>query len=287
MWQIHYMNKMKYIFATVLLLLSGAALNAQNKEMSYYDWVDKSAHYININRLDSAAHSLQQAMKLEPTNNNNPILLLNLGIMQRQLRMPSDAFISLTAALANNPEKVLVLHNRASLLCDMNRYDEAMDDYAAILDIDVNNSEAYYRRGLLHLEANNRVEAEKDFSRCNEIDSNSLFAKLSRALLFKLEDKWEEAEEIYTDIIKSEDRKLDSYYMNRAECYVNNEKYSLAAADLRTVESNERDNPYFYILRGRIRLNQFDKFAAKADFEKAKQLGYDEELADKWIARTR
>jgi len=34
-------------------------------------------------------------------------------------------------------------------------------------------------------------------------------------------------------------------------------------------------------------LDQFDKFAARADFEKAKELGYDVELADKWIERAR
>ncbi len=287
LYQIYYMTIMRKIFAMLAVLLFSASIGAQDSNLSYYDWVDKSAQYIDVNRLDSAAFALQQAMKLEPSNNNNPVLLLNLGIMQRQLRMTGDAYVSLTAALANNPDPVLVLHNRASLLCDISRFDEAMDDYTAIIKLDPINTEAYYRRGLLYLEANKREAAEADFKKCEEIDAEHLFSKLSKALLLKLEDDWEGAEKIYTDIIKTEERKLDSYYMNRAECYVNIEKYSLAANDLRVVEVNERDNPYFYILRGRVRLNQFDKFAAKLDFEKAKQLGYDEELADKWIERAK
>ncbi len=278
---------MRLLITSLLLAFLSIVSSAQDKQMSYYDWVDKSAMFVDVNRLDSAAYSLQQAMKLEPTNRNNPMLLLNLGILQRQLRMLDDAFISLTAALALNPEPTLVLHNRASLLCDMNRYDEAMEDYTSIIKIDPENAEAYYRRGLIFLEANDKKSAEEDFVKCEVLDSTNLFAKLSKALQLKLKDDWEGAQKIYSDIIKTEDKKLNAYYLNRAECYVNIDKYSLAATDLMIVESAEKNNPYFYILRGRVRLNQYDKFAAKLDFQKAKQLGYDEELADKWISKAK
>ena len=278
---------MRLLITSLLLAFLSIVSSAQDKQMSYYDWVDKSAMFVDVNRLDSAAYSLQQAMKLEPTNRNNPMLLLNLGILQRQLRMLDDAFISLTAALALNPEPTLVLHNRASLLCDKNRYDEAMEDYTSIIKIDPENAEAYYRRGLIFLEANDKKSAEEDFVKCEVLDSTNLFAKLSKALQLKLKDDWEGAQKIYSDIIKTEDKKLNAYYLNRAECYVNIDKYSLAATDLMIVESAEKNNPYFYILRGRVRLNQYDKFAAKLDFQKAKQLGYDEELADKWISKAK
>ena len=127
----------------------------------------------------------------------------------------------------------------------------------------------------------------QNFVKCEVLDSTNLFAKLSKALQLKLKDDWEGAQKIYSDIIKTEDKKLNAYYLNRAECYVNIDKYSLAATDLMIVESAEKNNPYFYILRGRVRLNQYDKFAAKLDFQKAKQLGYDEELADKWISKAK
>ena len=132
---------MRLLITSLLLAFLSIVSSAQDKQMSYYDWVDKSAMFVDVNRLDSAAYSLQQAMKLEPTNRNNPMLLVNLGILQRQLRMLDDAFISLTAALALNPEPTLVLHNRASLLCDKNRYDEAMEDYTSIIKIDPENAE--------------------------------------------------------------------------------------------------------------------------------------------------
>ena len=275
---------MKYLLISLLLPLCIFSLSAQNG--TYNGWIDKSVKYIENNRLDSAAIALQQAMRLDPANENNALLLLNLGILQRQLGLTDDAYISFTASLGNNPDPVLVLHNRASLLCDLGRFDEAMEDYNAIIGKDPTDVEAYYRRGLLFLEKNDRQSAEADFRLCEDTDPDNLFTKLSKALIFKLDDNWEEAEQIYTDIINTSATPNSSYYLNRAECYVNTDRFSRAAADLHAIEGEERENPYFYILRGRLRLDQFDKFAARADFEKAKQLGYDAELADKWIGKT-
>ncbi|HHV85097.1 MAG TPA: tetratricopeptide repeat protein [Petrimonas sp.] len=267
------------------LLLFSLSISAQTN--TYAGWINKSAKFIENNQLDSAAVALQSAMRLEPANENNAVLLLNLGILQRQLRLMDDAYISLTASLGSNPDPVLVLHNRASLLCDLGRFDEAMDDYNSIIKKQPSNVEAYYRRGLLFLEKNDRKDAETDFRTCEGIDSGSLFTRLSKALIFKLDDNWTEAEKIYTDIIKTEMRPNSTYYLNRAECYVNTDRFSKAAADLYAIENEEKENPYFYILRGRLRLDQFDKFAARADFEKAKKLGYDTELADKWIEKAK
>lgn len=275
---------MKYLLSLIALFFA-LSLTAQSN--TYFGWIDKSAKFIENNQLDSAMYALQSAMKLDPANESNAVLLLNLGIIQRQLRLPDDAYISLTASLANNPDPVLVLHNRASLLVEQGRYDEAMEDYNAIIKQEPANVEAYYRRGLLFLEKNDPKSAQLDFTTCSAIDPNSLFTKLSKALLYKLDDNWVEAEKVYTDIIATETKTNSTFYLNRAECYVNTDRFSKAAADLHAIENEERNNPYFYILRGRVRLDQFDKFAAKADFEKAKQLGYDTELADKWIERAK
>lgn len=275
--------KINNVLIIALLLVMSVQLKAQYP--NYMDWVERSAMHIDNNNLDSAAISLQRAMQLEPANENNAVLLLNLGIMQRQLGEYDDAFISFTASLPNNPIQDIVLHNRASLLVELGRFDEAMEDYNLLIKDFPDDIEAYYRRGVLFLEENNRVKAEADFRKSEEIDPNNMFTKLSKALLFKLDDKWELAEMVYTDLINSESNNDPSFYMNRAECYINSGKTLLASADLRSVELSQRNNPYFYFLRGRVRLDQFDKKAAKADFEKAKSMGYDELIVDEWLKK--
>ena len=247
---------MKPILLILSVLLSFVA-RAQN---SYSFWVEKSANFIENNRPDSAVFALQNAMALEPANKNNTVLLLGLGILQCELQMYDDAYISLTAALVNNSTPELVLHHRASLLCHLGRFEEAMEDYNAILAQDVQNVEAYYRRGLLFLEKNNRTQAETDFKTAQNIDVNSLFAKLSKALMYKIEENWPAAEKIYSEIIKNSPNPASVLYLDRAECYVNSEQFSKAAVDLRAVEKTERDNPFFYVLQGRVRLSQYDNW---------------------------
>jgi tetratricopeptide (TPR) repeat protein len=186
------------------------------------------------------------------------------------LGLYDDAYISFTASMGNNPMPNVVLHNRASLLCDMERFDEAMEDYNTLIRNYPEDVEAYYRRGLLFLEKNERSKAEADFKASDAIDPDNMYTKLSKALLYKLDDNWEAAEKVYTGLIQSSSKIDPSFYLNRAECYVNTDQIFKASADLRAVEGSQKANPYFYILRGRVRLGQFDKIAARADFRKAK-----------------
>lgn len=141
-----------YSLITIFFLLLSFSLAGQD----YQTLVNRAAQQIDASRLDSAAISLQRAMRLDPANENNSVLLLNLGIIQRQLKEYDNAFISFTAALPNNPIPDIVLHNRASLLVELGRFDEAMDDYNALINDFPDDVEAYYRRGVLFLEEKDR-----------------------------------------------------------------------------------------------------------------------------------
>jgi tetratricopeptide (TPR) repeat protein len=273
---------MKFIFISILLAISHLAFS---QAVTYTQWVDRAANFIENNQLDSAAVALQQAMILDPANENNAVLLLNLGIIQRYLGLYDDAYISFTASLSGNPESELVLHNRASLLTDLERFDEAMEDYNTILGFDSQNTEAHYRRGVLFLERNDRESAEIDFKAAEKINPNDFYTKLSRALLYKLDDEWEAAEMIYTQLIDASPTLNVSLFLSRAECFVNTEQFFRAAADLRTIENTQRGNAYFYFLRGRVHLGQLENIAAANDFRRARELGYYAEIVDEWIKR--
>jgi Tfp pilus assembly protein PilF len=254
---------------------------------TYEQWIGKSVDHIERNRLDSAEYTLKKALQTDPSNPNNASLLMSLGVIQRESGRYEDAYMTFTAALTNYPDSKLVLHNRAALLCDMERYDEALNDYSEILRLDPSNVQAYYRRGVLHLERKQRDLAEADFRKAQQIDPDNMHALLSNALIYKLDDNWTEAEKMYSRLIDKNENVTSTFYLNRAECYVNTNQIFKASADLKSAEPGERQNPYFYFLRGRIRLAQYDKLAAKADFEKAKQLGYAPEIADEWIKKAK
>ena len=275
------MNK----FYTFLIFLF--SITFASTAQTYEQWISKSANHIERNRLDSAEYTLKKALQTDPSNPNNTSLLMSLGVIQRESGRYEDAYMTFTAALTNYPDSKLVLHNRAALLCDMERYDEAMNDYNEILRLDPSDVQAYYRRGILHLERKQRDLAEVDFRKAQQIDPDNMYSLLSKALIYKLDDNWIEAEKMYSRLIDNGENVTSAFYLNRAECYVNTDQIFKASADLKSAEPGERQNPYFYFLRGRVRLAQYDKLAAKADFEKAKQLGYDPEIADEWIKKAK
>ena len=275
------MNK----FYTFLIFLF--SITFASTAQTYEQWISKSADHIERNRLDSAEYTLKKALQTDPSNPNNTSLLMSLGVIQRESGRYEDAYMTFTAALNNYPDSKLVLHNRAALLCDMERYDEALNDYSEILRLDPSNVQAYYRRGVLHLERKQRDLAEADFRKAQQIDPDNMYALLSNALIYKLDDNWTEAEKMYSRLIDKNENVTSTFYLNRAECYVNTNQIFKASADLKSAEPGERQNPYFYFLRGRVRLAQYDKLAAKADFEKAKQLGYAPEIADEWIKKAK
>jgi tetratricopeptide (TPR) repeat protein len=273
---------MKTFIISILFTISHLAFS---QSVTYTEWVERAANFIENNQLNDAAVALQTAMSLEPANAHNSVLLLNLGILQRHLGLYDDAYISFTASMSGNPKPELMLHNRASLLSDMGRFDEALEDYDTILGFDSQNTEAYYRRGVLFLERNERERAEADFKAAEEINPDDFYTKLSKALIFKLDDQWEAAEAIYTRLINSSPTLDVNLLLNRAECFVNTEQFFKAAADLRTIENSQRENAYFYFLRGRVRLGQYEKIAAANDFRRSRELGYYAEIVNEWIRK--
>ncbi len=273
----------KKTIALFLILSFTATVFAQDYvSPTYKQWVTKSADYMEKNQLDSAEYALNQAIMADPKNKNNSWLMTSLGTIQQHLGKMDAAYISLTVALNKHPESSFILHQRANLLMEMERWDEARADYNSILSIDSLDVEALYNRGVLKLEMKDRIGAQKDFEVAERHGEFSHFGLLGKALIYRLDEEWGEAEKIYTSVL-NEYPDMTDLYLKRAECYLHLDQLSKLSTDLQTVSSTEFANPTYYFLRGQLRLKQFDKVAARNDFEKAKELGMESELLAPWI----
>lgn len=278
---------MNYKSKALLLMLCITTLGfAQTlKPKTYTQWITKSADYMELNQMDSAEYALKQAIKNDPDNDNNTWLMTSLGTIQQHLGKLDESYMSVTAALNTHPRSVFILHQRAALLKEMERWDEAKSDYDAILSVDSTDVEALYYRGVLKLEAKDRAGAERDFAAAERHGEFSKYGLLGKALIYRLDGEWENAEKIYTDVLNQYPDMTD-LYLKRAECYLHLDQLSKLSADLQAVAGKEFDNPMFYFLRGQLRLKQYDKLAAQSDFKKAKELGMDDEMLLPWIKKT-
>ena len=53
-------------------------------EIGYYELVDSADYYINKEEYAKAEETILRALRLEPSNYNNSLLLSNLGTIQRR-----------------------------------------------------------------------------------------------------------------------------------------------------------------------------------------------------------
>ena len=276
--------KKKIIGLFLILSIASTGFAQDYVTPTYKQWVTKSADYMEKNQLDSAEFALNQAIMSEPKNKNNSWLMTSLGTIQQHLGKMDEAYISITTALNKHPESAFILHQRAGLLMEMERWDEAREDYDKLLSIDSLDVEALYNRGVLKLEIKDRVGAAKDFEVAERNGEFSPFGLLGKALLYRLDGEWGEAEKTYTAVLKDYPEMTD-LYLKRAECYLHLDQLSRLSADLQAASAHEFANPMYYFLRGQLRLKQFDKLAAQSDFKKAQELGMDSELLHPWIKK--
>lgn len=264
------------------LLLMVGTLRAQ----TYEEMIRKSYEYADRGDLPVAEEALKAAMHAEPANKNNFALLSNLGTIQRQQGKTDEALVSYTAALSLQPKNKLILSNRAELYIEMGETEKALSDYQALLLLDPLDLDAYYRRGMLYIETKDYMLADEDFEKIMSIDKESEQGRFGFALLDKARGNYEDSEAILSYLIEKSRTPLQ-YYEERAELYFRMKKNARAMADLNKIFAETNDVPaHLYVLRGKIKLAQFEKESAAIDFKKALELGYDKAVIDELIKMT-
>lgn len=269
------MKRFGTLFISIFLLFTIDSVYAQ----TYQELISRSADYISKKDYLAAEQALKAALNKEPANAGNALLLSNLGVIQCELKKYDEALISYNLALTKYPNSIKLLHNRATLYCDMDSINEALNDYNVILLHDHNNIDALYKRALIYLEKKELDKAKFDFEQIKVIDSKNILPQMGLALIMKRRGEWDKAEQLYTDLL-FENRTNSALFLNRAECYLEMKKLGRAQEDLHKAQTYGTSDPLFYILRGRLRLQQYDKLSAKADFMKARELGASSTIID-------
>ena len=260
---------MKILAILAALFLSIGYGHAQ----TYEKFVEKSFDFLDKNDLVSAEESLRAAMHLEPGNPNNYALLMNLGTIQRRQGKLEDALLSYTAALSRHPNNEAILENRAGLYTEMGEIEKATNDYNALLILNPHHQEALYCRAMLHLQHKNYLLAEQDFDKILEVNEKSVKGRLGHAILEKLRGNYDESERIFNYLISEMPREW-ILYEGRADLYFMMGKNARAMADINRVFVESTPTAALYVLRGKVKLAQYEKASAALDFKKAEDMGY-------------
>lgn len=271
---------MKKLYITIILTLTSIASIFPQK--GYEDYVKDALNYTDAREFSAAEQAYKAALRAEPANPGNVMLLMNLGSIQRYLKKYDEALISYNIVVQKHPTLSYILNSRALLYYEMERYDDALKDYSTILLHEPDNIDALYERALVYITLKRLDEADGDFKKILSIDKDNYKGRFGTALILKRNGEWEEAEQVYSDLIY-ENKRQGELYANRAEAYLYLKKLRNMKEDLDKAISYGYNDVSVYILRGQYQLAQYDKEAAKKEFIKAKEMGANEELVDDFL----
>ena len=151
------------------------------------------------------------------------------------------ALADLNKAIELNPDKAGGYSMRSLCYKNAKQYKLALADINKTIELEPNEGHHYYSRGGLYLELGDYNRALEDFNKCFELDPEFYVVRLGMVKAHEKLGRYDLAAEDYTQIIKNSSEKLSAiWYYRRGKCY---EKLG-------------------------------DTAKAKADFDKAKALGF-------------
>ncbi len=267
------MNRLAILLLCVCI--SAIGVYADDEESSYLKLAGAADEAIAEENWADAEQYMLEAMRLEPTNPSNVMLLSNLAIVRFQMGEDSLALATINDAHEMAPVSVTVLNNRAYIQSVMGHLKEAYDDYTRILELDSTLVEPRIRHTLIALKNGNFAVAEQDFVVLNRLAPTDDGTYIAGALLYSSTNRPAEAISYYTKLLQKDP--AAEYYSGRAECYIRTQQYNEASADIADGMKMYPNDSEFYLLRAWLNKLRYRYDDAKADGERAIQMGADPE----------
>ena len=265
----------KSIFFLVIIAICALDCSISSAQ-NYDELITRSFDYLDADSLPEAEESLREALRIEPGNPGNGMLLLNLGTIQRRQGKLKEAEESYTIGLAFLPNNLTLLNSRAQLFAEMEKYPEAINDYTEVIYHEPENEDAYYERALCKLMNQDTLGARLDLEQIDRFNPNSAKSRLGMAYVYKAQQMWREASELYDALIERNPRNA-SLLRERAEVFYFSNRMGAALDDVnKSIDFDPRD-PYSYLLRAQIRYAKGDKEFARRDLNQALELGLNKE----------
>ena len=260
-----------------IVIVAFCALNCSiSSSQNYDELITRSFDYLDADSLPEAEEALREALRIEPGNPGNGMLLLNLGTIQRRQGKLKEAEESYTIGLAFLPNNLSLLNSRAQLFAEMEKYPEAINDYTEVIYHEPENENAYYERALCKLMNQDTLGARLDLEQIDRFNPNSAKSRLGMAYVYKAQQMWREASELYDALIERNPRNA-SLLRERAEVFYFSNRMGAALDDVnKSIDYDPRD-PYSYLLRAQIRYAKGDREFARRDLNQALELGLNKE----------
>lgn len=260
---------LKTILTTFLLVAASFTIVAQSS--TYTDLVGDADKAIAEGKWGEAEKLLVEAMRLEPANPFNVLLMSNVGMMQFNQGKDSLALATLNDAHEIAPASVTILGNRARILMATGHEKEAFDDFGRIIELDSTAVMPRFNHGIIALKMRDIATATRDFEYLDTHAPDELETSIGMATLHSALGNWAEAIPYFNRVIEKDP--ASHFYSGRALCRLMLDQLSEASDDIaRGLELDPEDGE-LYLYRAALNKMRYRVADARADAERARQLG--------------
>lgn len=267
----------KYFFSLFLL----SSVCAFSSSPQYISLADSASNYMKREKWEAAEAVIKKALRLEPANFSNSLLLSNLGVAQSNSGKYEEALESFRLGLSLSPNSSAIRNNRARTYLMLNNLDAALDDLNESLRIDSIQEWPLQMRGLLLLNKNRLKEADSDFNLLLKSYPYNDVAMSGLGKIAEAEGRNEDALKYYDEALRlSDDPETRSW---RILLKISMENYSDAAKDIRESIDKYPENPLFYLWRGYLHRLNYRQEEALADKKTALAKGADKQFVELYI----
>ena len=223
------MSRYKSLRRAVMTILIIAACALTGIAREYLELVGDADKAIAESRWDDAIELLDRAMRENPSNDMNVLLLSNTGMLNYYAGRDSAALARLDMAHRMAPASVTVLCNRARVHTSMGDLERALRDYDTATALDSTAIEPYYYRGMILLAVNDTLAA-RDMQTLGRLAPDNLMTHRALALYDSECGRWQEALPHYNVLIDNEPTAVN--YADRAVCRLKTGDYTGASNDI-------------------------------------------------------
>jgi len=237
-------------------------------------YMSLSLSYFKLGDFERGEKYLQESNNIREKLEDKIGILLNYGrlsslfILKREFKKVIDIC---NEALKVEPNSEVFYITRGYAYAELNRHEQAIEDFSKAIELNPNDAEAYYNRGNAYADLNKYERAIKDYSKAIELNPNYAEAYNNRGVAYAKLKEFERAIKDYDKAIELNPAFAEAYY-NRGNAYVKLNKHEQAIEDFSKAIELNPDFAKAYNNRGVAYANLNEHERAIEDYNKAIEL---------------
>jgi tetratricopeptide (TPR) repeat protein len=203
--------------------------------------------------------------------NGLALVEVNLGEPTEALRLVDDCIASLDRELTPDEHRLhrsVLKNNRARVYLSLGRLDEALADYAVVIEEDPNHAEHYLERGNILRRLGRPDEAQADYERAFSLSPPFPEIYYNRGDLRVTLGDMQGALDDFSYVLELDPTFVDAY-VNRAGLYLEAGDVAAAEHDAAAALQLDPENAYGHDIIGHVQAARGEQAAARTAFDRA------------------